>query len=226
MARDDSGGTRADSVQARLRADILSGRLGPGQRLKSSELCTRYGASVGVVREALARLTSQGLVRSQNHQGYTVTAISKADLSDLTTARLEIESLVLQRSVAEGDLEWEAQAISAHHVLARTALTDADGSGRMSDEWVQKHRTFHDALLAGCSNRRLLQTARSLRQEAELYQRWSLPLGASERDIPSEHQGLLDAAVTRDAPLAVERLKTHINRTAQQLTELLAIPAT
>ena len=203
-----------------LRSDILAGRMQPGERLKFPDLCERYEASVGVTREALISLVGEGLVRSENHQGYVVTPLSEHDLGDLTAARLEIESLVFRQSVVDGDVEWEARAVSAHHVLSRTPLADADGTGRMSDEWARVHTEFHDALLSGCPNRRLLETARALRREADLYQRWSVSLGQEpERDIPAEHRGLLDAAVSRDADLAVERLREHISHTRKLLSD-------
>lgn len=205
---------------ALLRSDVLAGRLQPGERLKFPDLCERYEASVGVTREALISLVGEGLVQSENHQGYVVTPLSENDLGDLTAARLEIEALVFRQSVVDGDVGWEARAVSAHHVLLRTPLADADGSGRMSDEWARVHTEFHDALLSGCGNRRLLETARALRREADLYQRWSVSLGQEPgRDIAAEHRGLLEAAVSRDADLAVSRLREHISHTKKLLSD-------
>ncbi|WP_300009078.1 FCD domain-containing protein [Pseudonocardia sp.] len=218
MVRRAAGRTRTDLVHDRLRSDILDGHLRPGQRLKFPDLCEQYDASVGVAREALARLAAQGLVRGQSRQGYQVAPLSQDDLSDLTSARVEVESLVLHRSVVEGDVEWEATAIGAHHVLERAHFTAPDDPRRVTDQWADAHAAFHNALLAGCTNRRLMQTAASLRAEAELYRRWSVSLGHEpDRDISAEHRGLLDAAVARDPDLAAERLRQHIAHTAQLL---------
>lgn len=218
MARQAAGRTRTDLVHDRLRADILDGHLRPGQRLKFPDLCEQYDASVGVAREALARLASQGLVRAQSRQGYQVAPLSQDDLADLTAARVEIESLVLHRSVVEGDVEWEARVIGAHHVLERAPFTAPDEPRRVTDQWAGAHAAFHGALLAGCTNRRLMQTAASLRAEAELYRRWSVSLGHEpDRDIAAEHRGLMDAAVARKPELAADRLREHIAHTAQLL---------
>jgi DNA-binding GntR family transcriptional regulator len=212
--------TRADAVHGRLRADILAGRLEPGERLKFPDLCERYEASVGVTREALARLAGEGLVSSEAHQGFMVMPLSEEELADLTTARLEVESSVLRHAVADGDVAWEAQVVSAHHVLARTPLADPDDARRMSDEWARAHAAFHDALLAGCGNRRLLDIARGLRGEADLYLRWSVSLGNEpERGIEAEHRGLMDAVLARDADLAVTRLREHIAHTKDLLVD-------
>ncbi|WP_433678210.1 GntR family transcriptional regulator [Nocardia sp. CA-119907] len=214
-----SGGTtRTDGIYQAMRADILGGRLVPGARLKFPELSERYKVSVGATREALTKLAAEGLVTAKAHQGYLVRPLSHEDLADLTKARVEIESLVLKLSVLEGDVRWEADAIAAHHFLERTTYRDPADPNHPTDEWSAAHRAFHHALLAGCRNRRLLDTALALRQEAELYLQWSVSFGNEpDRDVPGEHRALLAAAVARDADRAQELLRDHIAHTAQLL---------
>jgi DNA-binding GntR family transcriptional regulator len=218
MAKTASGGTRADDVQEQLRADILGGRRTPGERLKFPALCEQHEVSVGVVREALTRLVDQGLVRVQPHQGYLVTPLSHTELGELTVARMEIESLVFRLSVLDGDMSWEGGMVAAHHMLERAPFA-ADGNlSQLSEEWAEAHAAFHVALLAGCGNRRLQEMAWKLREEAELYRRWSVSLGQEPtRDIAGEHRGLLDAALARRPELAAERLADHISHTARLL---------
>lgn len=212
------GSTRADGVYRRLRADILGGRLIPGQRLKFPELSQRYETSVGAAREALTRLVADGFVRTQSHQGFTVTPLSHEGLAELTRARVEIESLVLRLSVLDGDMAWEAHTVAAHHMLERTPFLDQDDADHPSDAWAAAHAAFHTALLAGCGNRRLLAMARGLREEAELYLQWSVSFGREpDRDVAGEHRALLDAVITRDAGRAADLLRDHIAHTAQLL---------
>jgi DNA-binding GntR family transcriptional regulator len=218
MAKTASGGTRADDVQEQLRADILGGRRTPGERLKFPELCEQHEVSVGVVREALTRLVDQGLVRAQPHQGYLVTPLSHTELGELTVARMEIESLVFRLSVLDGDMSWEGGMVAAHHVLERAPFAADGNPSQLSEEWAEAHAAFHVALLAGCGNRRLQEMAWKLREEAELYRRWSVSLGQEPtRDIAGEHRGLLDAALGRRPELAAERLADHISHTARLL---------
>jgi DNA-binding GntR family transcriptional regulator len=215
-----AGVTRTDGVHARLREDILGGILSPGQRLKFPELCRRYDTSVGAAREALTRLASAGLVRSQAHQGYVVTPLTVEDLAELTVARVEMEGLVLRMSIAEGDVRWEADAIAAHHLLERATYLDPDNPARSTAEWAAAHAEFHVALLAGCGNRRLREVAIGLRDEAELYRQWSItPALAKGRNVAAEHRAMLDAAVSRDTELAVRLLSEHISLTSKLLTD-------
>lgn len=172
------------------------------------------------MREALTRLQVEGLVRGVPHIGFTVTPLSVEDLTELTQTRMEIEPLVLGHSVEAGDLAWEAQAVAAFHVLERTPLMDATDPVRVSDVWGAAHVRFHDALLAACPNRRLLKLAQSLREEAGLYQFWSVSLQKEpQRDGIEEHRGLLEASVARDVPTAQARLREHLAHTTRLLVE-------
>ena len=215
--------TRAEGVYRLLRSDILGGRLVPGERLKFPDLCERYRTSVGAAREVLTRLENEGLVQSQSHRGFTVTELSHRDLADLTEARVEVESMVLRLSIRDGDVHFEAQAVAALHLLERIPFFDAEDPTHPSDAWVSAHAAFHRALLAGCRNRRLLETAQSLRDEAELYRQWSVSLGHEpDRDVAAEHRALLEYTLARDTDAAVAQLREHVAHTARLLISVAA----
>lgn len=209
-----SGATRAERVYNELRNDTLAGRWYPGQRLPFEELCKRYDASVGVMREALQRLAEQGLVLVEPNRGFRVVPVSEDDLRHLTEARLEIESLTLRLAVEQGSLEWEAQVIASHHRLERTPMTDPAERHGFSSDWVAAHRAFHDTMLEGCENARLRSMAIALRDSFEIYRHWSLEVGrGKQRDVAAEHRRLLDRVLARDAEGAAEALRAHIELT-------------
>ncbi|PJK20078.1 GntR family transcriptional regulator [Mycolicibacterium goodii] len=204
-------------VYQALRADILAGRIAPGSRLGFAALVERYDCSIGAIREALQRLGEQELVIAEPKRGFRVVDISPDDLNDLTEARCEIEVLALRYAVNRGNLEWESTVVAAHHRMERTPMFAPTDPDRFNDEWVLAHAEFHQALLDGCSNRRILATASALRDSAELYRQWSAPQHDRKRDIAAEHRAILDAAVGRDAELACELLTAHIQRTTDAL---------
>lgn len=209
--------TKTDDIYDRIRADIFSADLPPGQRLKFPELCARYGTSVGVAREALARLAAERLVRPQAHQGFTVAELSAAELEDLTLARVELESLTFRLSIGSGDEHWETQVVASHHLLTLRDPSVAD-TGHFDDAWHRAHEAFHAALLAACPSHRLIEMSKALRAETELYRHWAerMPL-TLVRDVPAEHKALCDAAVARDADLGVKLLQEHIALTTRIL---------
>jgi DNA-binding GntR family transcriptional regulator len=103
-----SASTRVERMYLALRQDTLAGRQAPGSRLRFAELCARYDVSMGVAREALSRLTAEGLVQSEPQLGFRTTPISAEDLVHLTDARCAIESLVLREALKRGGVRWDA----------------------------------------------------------------------------------------------------------------------
>lgn len=217
MAKSGGQPTRARGVYDRLRADITMARFAPGERLTSTNLCARYGASVSVVREALSALATERFVRVQPRLGYTVAPLTEEDLVDLTQARLVTEGVALRQSVISGGVEWGAEVVAAHHRLS-FAPTPPSDSDEVVENWHRAHEAFHAALLMACPSRRLRESAQVLRAEAELYRRWMIPLGLPrEGNFVEEHKDLMDAALRRAPEEAEEILQLHIQRTSDSL---------
>src|SRR5437868_11069585 len=81
------------AVLERLRADILSTKLVPGQKLHIAGLAKQFSVSLTAVREALSRLVADGLVQASDQRGLRVSPVSSADLEYVTRTRIDIVSL-------------------------------------------------------------------------------------------------------------------------------------
>lgn len=207
----NTSATRTEQVYEMLRSELLNGVLHPGQKLKMAGLTERFEASQSVIREALTRLTEQGLLVSEPQRGFRVRDLSIEDITELTESRIQIESLALRLAIERGDLQWETGILAAHHRLERTPVTRDNGT--VSEDWSIQHRDFHQALLTGCSNRRLESVATSLRDSAELYRRWYWVLTDDhQRDLAREHRELKEFALAHNADRAIEVLTEHIDR--------------
>jgi DNA-binding GntR family transcriptional regulator len=125
MAAGSRSPTRAADVLIALRGDVLEGRLRPGQALPVAGLADRLGVSVTVIREALTRLTGEGLVNLEPRLGFRVVELSVDYLVDLTRIRIEIETLAARMAVHHGNRRWEADLVAAHHLLASTPIETA-----------------------------------------------------------------------------------------------------
>jgi DNA-binding GntR family transcriptional regulator len=205
-------------VYASIRHSILNGRLRPGEKLGPAVLAQEHGVSVSVVREALTRLAEQGLVLSQPQHGFQVVPISREDLLDLTSVRLDIETLALRRSVERGDVEWRSGLVAAHYRLEHTTQFETLEPPTLNEDWARAHAAFHHHLLVACGSARLLDIAESLRDAADLYRRWSSPIGGdTHRDILGEHRAIFAAVQAGDSESAVEHLAEHIAHTTDVL---------
>lgn len=203
-----------ERVYASLRADILSGRIAPGQKLKPRDLGAARGVSLNVVREALSRLAGERLVSALPQQGFAVVELSVADLLDLTSARAIVETAALRRSIESGDLRWESGLVAAHHQLAGTPMTGSDCPERVDEPWMGAHNAFHQATMAGCGSTRLLEITASLGETATVYRYWSQRHDKGSRDVAGEHRAIFEAALARDADLACRLHQDHLRRTA------------
>jgi DNA-binding GntR family transcriptional regulator len=209
----DETGTRTEQVYRRLKADILAGQIVPGAALPFARLKDDYGASMGVLREALMRLTAEGLTVNQPQFGFRVISLSIEDLTDLTATRCTIESMVLKDAVANGDLDWETRVLTAHHRMERTQKFENGDGSPVTLAWAQAHQEFHEALLSGARSQRMQAIASNLRAAAEVYRQWSIPFEVVKRNVSAEHREIVDLALARRADEAAAALVRHLSST-------------
>lgn len=207
-------------MAASVRTDILGGQLEPGRRLTFPELCSTYSVSVGVLREALVRLVDRGIVRAESNLGFSVMSLTTDDLLDLTATRALIEPDFVGAAVRSGSMQWEADLVASHHLLARTPMSR---DGLLNDYWVGSHAEFHQVLVSGAGNRRMLEIIGRLRGEADLYRRWYLHPEQIQRHqdaIAADHRELMEVALARD----YKRAETLMRAGIEGATEMWLAP--
>jgi GntR family carbon starvation induced transcriptional regulator len=203
---------------SRLRSDVLAGRLAPGERLKVLDLAKALEVSPGAIREALSRLIPEQLVVARDQKGFAVAPLSIEDLEDLTDLRCEVEAIALRRSVERGDAEWEAEVLATAHRLRRTPSRTSDVDISLSSEWVERHAAFHAALVSACGSQRLMLFHAQLYEQSERYRGLATHLETS-RDVDTEHQTLVDAALDRNAKLLMALMLEHMRKTTSRIVE-------
>lgn len=210
--------TEASLATDRLREEIVSGAVSPGQKLTLVPLARRYEVSRGPLREAASRLAAEGLVTIEDQRGFRVTPLSREDLLDVTATRERIEELAVRDALAHGDLDWEGRVLAAWHVLDR--VTEHDGSAEGLALFAQQHEVFHAELVSACPSMYLLEFRARLYALFERYRNLAAErylLGVEGRDVRQEHKELAEAAVARDVPATVERLMEHLRSTQETL---------
>lgn len=200
--------TLASKVFEDLRADILSGRLPPGMKLRFDDLRESYGVGLSPLREALSRLAENRLVESIGQRGFRVPSASVADIQDIAMVRKEIEGLALRRSIEMGDDSWEANVVASRHRLSVLSREDRQVT---EDDWEDRHREFHYALVSACQSNGLLHLHKLLSDQFDRYRRQSAKSRLPNSPRPLVHQKLHDAALARDPDLAVKLLHDHVD---------------
>jgi DNA-binding GntR family transcriptional regulator len=194
-------------------------------KLRTEELTTRYGVGATPVREALNRLASDGLAVLSDKRGFRVPQVSIEELEDLTLTRCWVQELAIRDSIAHADTPWEEEIVLAFHRLSRAAPAGPDGVQEPGPQWEPLHRAFHEALISRCRSQRLRDYTNVLFDQADRYRH----LGAEidpRRDVLGEHRALMEAALARDVPRAIECSNRHIQETTDAVVAHLQRAAT
>jgi DNA-binding GntR family transcriptional regulator len=207
--------TLASAMYGELREDILTGSIVPETRLKLRDLCDRFSVGLSPMREALSRLSAEGLVQQADNRGFTVMPVSVPELLDLTQARCWINEVGLRQSIARGDAAWEEAVVLSLHRLSRTPRHLGADTVARNPEWEQAHRQFHRSLVEGCGSHWLVETCERLFEAAERYRHLARLAGISRGNMEDEHRNIMQAAIDRRADEAVALLDTHFRRTAE-----------
>ncbi|MCB2022058.1 MAG: GntR family transcriptional regulator [Rhizobacter sp.] len=211
--------TLASSVYERLRDDILRGQLAPGGKLRIEFVSERYDAGNSPVREALNRLSSDGLVDRRDQRGFYVAAASVADLLELTRTRCWLEEIGLRESIRAFTPGWEEGMVLALHRLGRVPRSISPDTYQENPEWERLHRAFHRSLIAGCGSRWLTGFCDQLADQAYRYRQLSVQKVYPKRKENDEHQAIVNAIFERNADLAVALLNEHYRKTADIIVE-------
>lgn len=215
----------SEQAHERIRRDILNGELFPGDKLQIEAISDRYGIGMAPVREALNRLSSEGLVERKSQRGFFVTEISMAALEELVKTRIWLETLALRESILNHDEAWEEQLVLAYHRLARTQRRLPPEAGRdLSEEWELRHKEFHLLLLDRCGSSWLLGFCSTMMDQAVRYRSLSMNVHPSllrRQGAAAEHEALLNAAIERDADRACRLLTEHYTTTLEGLRSVI-----
>jgi DNA-binding GntR family transcriptional regulator len=133
-------GVASSRIADALRAAILDGSYGPGERIRQEDVAARSGASRIPVREALRMLQAEGLVTLVANSGAWVTRLTLAECAQLYQIRERLEPLLLRASLPGLD------------AAARARLDELAGemerSGGDIDAFLRADREFHLASYA------------------------------------------------------------------------------
>jgi len=199
-------GRTTDAVTDAMREAILDGVLAPSMWLREDEIAHALAVSRTPVREALRRLSDEGLAIKTAHQGTVVAPLSLEDVLALYVVRENLEGLAA-RLAASRQPAGLVDRLSALNDEMRTAL----GAGEVPT-LARVNLEFHRALREASSNpylsRFLLQVEHAVRRlSASTFQ---APGRAEE--VLREHQDIIDAISSRDPDAAERSAKAHMHR--------------
>lgn len=205
--------TLASTVYDQLHHDILSGRLPPGSKLRLQGLKEHYSVGNSPIREALNRLSANGMVVREENRGFRVSPAGIKELQELIRTRCWLEEIALRESIKRGDAEWEERIVLAFHWLSRTTQAEHNPV-HASPEWEDHHREFHLSMLSACNSGILLGYCAQLFEQTTRYRNLAAVVAYREWHEMEEHRALYQAVLDRNADEAVKTLLAHYQVTA------------
>jgi DNA-binding GntR family transcriptional regulator len=205
--------TVALQVAERLRAEIVAGELPAGSRLRQVEIARRYGVSTTPVREALAALQQEGLVRLHPQRGAVVFVPDVDDLREHYEIRAALEALAAAKAAERFAPEW-APPLRAHLAEMREAPPAA--------RYLALNQRFHTELSAHSGCPKLTQMIAGLRDASSSY----LHIYRAADDFPverldCEHREILAACEARDPERAARAVREHLQHTVEHVAARL-----
>lgn len=188
-------------IAGQLRRAIGQGELAPGQQLNEAALSRSLGVSRGPLREAMQRLTQEGLLVSVRNRGVFVIEVTDDDVRDMYLARTALERAAASR-LAELD-PAAAQEALLECVRAMEEAAERDDLVGVTEADVE----FHTTLVALAQSPRLTRMHTTLMVETRMCITALEHRYSSQSPRLEEHRRIAEAIGQADLP-ALDRLLT------------------
>jgi len=201
-------------IARQLREAIALGHFVPGQQLQEAALAGSLGVGRAPLREAMQRLTQEGLLVSHRNRGLFVIELDDAVIRDTYLARGAVERASIENLIGGGR---QATAVELLTYVEQMEMYRGDPS---SAELSTLDMSFHERMVELSGSPQLLRMHRTLLIQVRMCLTHMEATYTSIDDRVVEHRNLVEAIVSGDAARAVELLAEHMQ---DGLTRLLEV---
>ncbi|MEV0808968.1 GntR family transcriptional regulator [Micromonospora sp. NPDC050200] len=204
--------TLTEDVYETIKGLVMDHALPPNERVNIDALARELDVSPTPVREALARLESDGLVRKRPLSGYTTTPLlSRAEFDDLFDMRLLLEGAAAARAAANASAAHRRQISTKANA---TVGVEAGDGYRRHAAFTALDATFHDLIAEVAGSVLLREAITRLHSHLHLH-RLYFP-AAKAADTTVEHQRIAAAITLGDPEAATAAMRDHLTAARQR----------
>ncbi len=204
-------GSLAVRVERAVAQWICKGELSAGQKLTEQEVAERLGVSRGPVREALRALADVGLLQIEQNRGAYVRKIDLEEAIEIHDVYSVLEELATRSAV---------RRFSGAQIEELKSLVESmDGAAEAEDldRYYALNLNFHQRLVEGSGNRRLLSIYNRLLNELHLFRRFGLMQRGEMLRSNHEHHQILEKIAAGDPKGAAEAMRTHTSERRRKM---------
>lgn len=211
---------RGERTYQIIRDAVIHRQFSPHTWITQEQVCQAIGISRTLVRHALARLQSEGLIEARPRKGFRVIEFSDKELTDIFEVREFLETGLFERSARSVS---EKELIDIRRDFERTVAgmdcpqSDQNLWHAKLREYLAVDRGFHDRLIQATGNRQWIQIYYNIRDKIEIvgYQVSFVP--GQRRLAAEEHFAIIQTILDRDFESAKEQLKRHIENVLKSI---------
>ena len=207
--------TLSQRVYEHLREEILADHLLPGTELSEVALSKELAISRGPIREAMGRLSAEGLITMRPRRRAEVRSLTPQELIDAYQVREALEVMAVRLAIPR---MTEADLARLDQLMEQMAGHISDGAVR---EFFAANVSFHELLCELSGNPKLQEVHHRLEGEIGRFQSRTLALRGTMDDSLTEHRAILAAIRLRDVDRAAALTADHIRVPAQRLQAAL-----
>ncbi|GII57749.1 GntR family transcriptional regulator [Planotetraspora thailandica] len=199
--------TLGEDVYETLKGLVLEHSLSPGDRINIDALAREFAVSPTPVREALARLEADGLVRKRPLVGYTVSPLlTRAEFEAMFEMRLLLECASTRWAAERADTA-RREAISGE--AATTVASEEDDPDGWHAAFTVLDARFHDLIAEASGNELLRDGINRLHAHLHLHRRYFPYAQASA--TTEEHRRIAAAILAADPDAAEAAMRDHLS---------------
>lgn len=195
----------ADRVYQALLRQIVSGKRAGGQNLREEALCAELKTSRTPLREALHRLTQEGLVERKPRCGCTVKKFDVQEVRDLFQCRAMLESLALSLGIQAMTRDVLAPVLKQLEAATHDPESDAARAASLDADDL-----LHQIIVDHCPNKTLAALVRDLQLRTSGFRKDRTYSSADASSITRERQQLVQTILSQKTEKARQLLEKHI----------------
>ena len=201
-----------EQVYLQILQRIQHGAIASGSKIRDAAIATELGVSRTPVREALLRLSREGLLAADAGKGFRLAPLDSAELREIGAILAALEPLALDQSPESGVARLDRLA----DIVRRLEQTRGDVAGS-----IELDDAFHRVLLEDCPNRRLLDLIATLRRSLQRYLHHYLEQGGRVRLSSLQHSKIAEALRKGDRSAARQLLERKWRRGLDEIESAL-----
>ncbi|MCI7099875.1 MAG: GntR family transcriptional regulator [Lachnospiraceae bacterium] len=203
--------TLSEQIYQILRSDILTQKIPLGEKLTLKHLQERFEVSSTPIREALTRLSQDGLVDYYSNIGVNVISLSEDDLKELYQFMGDLDRLAILYTAGHPEHEAICKELQDAVSVTEKLQNCQDMPEELTSLWIKNSDDFHLIFYKYCNNRKLKTAAETLRSQLTIFSNIYETKQEPQKEIHRMHVKIFEAYKAGAYAEAGDLMKEHLN---------------